>query len=318
MITRVLVTGANGFLASHLIPALLDRGDIFICGTYRRAINRLIQKPPHNLAYEQCDLSDVPGVEGLFRKYRFDAIVHTAGSISTRNDYDYLQESIRDNMASQENLVNEALKHGCKLYIFCSSISSYGDSAQRKDGFREDDIPQPRDVYGWSKYTSEELLRIKTKNQDTMNSIVLRLAGIHGPSRQNGAVYNIARSAVSEEEIVINEPKSLFRFLFVDDAAQAIILALFNRPAAHHVCYNVAGEEIVSLGELAQEIFEISGRSGRITYNKGGKMRNQVMNIDKIKKELKFKPKTLKENLKSMIIGLKNEKAYAFGRTRHE
>ncbi|MDD5681500.1 MAG: hypothetical protein PHI59_09705, partial [Candidatus Omnitrophica bacterium] len=109
-----------------------------------------------------------------------------------------------------------------------------------------------------------------------------------------------------------------FRFLFVDDAVQSIMLSLFSKTAAPYRCYNVAGEEIITLKELAQQIFEIAGNPGRVVYNKDAGIRNRVLNIDRIKKELKFEPKTLKENLKLMVSGIKNEKACAFGRARHE
>ncbi|MDD5679957.1 MAG: NAD-dependent epimerase/dehydratase family protein, partial [Candidatus Omnitrophica bacterium] len=212
---NILVTGANGFLASHLIPALLKKEGVSICGTYRKETGRLIQDPTTGLTYEYCDLSKISDVTGLFKKYRFDAIIHTAGAISTRNDYAYLEQSIRDNMAGQANLVSEAIKGGCKIYIFCSSMAIYGDSTKRSSGFREDDAAEPREVYGWSKSAAEELLRVQTEQQQGMRGVTLRLAGIHGLGRQGGAVYNMIHSAVSGEEVVINEPESRFRFLFV-------------------------------------------------------------------------------------------------------
>jgi len=315
---KILVTGANGFLASFLIPILLEEKDVFVCGVYRNKTDRLIQDMPRNLVYERSDLSDTPNVSKLFKKYNFDAIIHTAGSISKRNDYNYLQQSIRDNMVSQENLVNEALRYKCKRYIFCSSISAYGDSAKSGSGFSEDDLPEPRNVYGWSKYTAEELLRVKTRSQTVMKGIVLRFAGIHGVGRQSGVIYTIINSALHEERLAINEPKSRFRFLFADDAAQAIMLALFSKQMTPYRCYNVAGEETVTLDELARQIFKITGRSNRISYNKEGSSRSQVLNIDKIKRDLKFRPRTLTENLKSMVGEMKGEKAYAFGRTCNE
>jgi len=307
MSLRILVTGANGFLGSRLIKTLLNKEDIFVCGIYRHGVENLVKTSCKNLVYIRCDLTEKTPISAIFQRYHFDAVIHTAASISSSNGYDYTVKALRDNVITQVNLVSESLECHSQRYIYCSTISVYDSSNKKEQGFVEEDLPGPNNVYGWSKYIAEEILRIPAQCQFHMKSFTLRLSGIHGPGRQSGVVYTMIRSALSGKPISIDELKSRFRFLFVDDAVQAILLTLFSKPTEPHKCYNVAGKEIYTLGELAKEIFDLTGSSCHIDYHKTGRIRDQVLDIAKIQKELGFRPRSLKENMSAIINEVKRE-----------
>ncbi|MDP6683417.1 MAG: NAD(P)-dependent oxidoreductase [Desulfobacterales bacterium] len=305
---NVMVTGANGFLGSHIIEELTTQTGINVYGTYRHNSERLTQDKRGNLTYFHCDLSNRDAVFHIFKKYHIDVIIHTAASISNRCDSAYLCEAIKDNIASQANLVSEGLNHECKLYIYCSSIDVYGDFNlyKDKDGISEDILPRPMNIYGWSKYTAEESLRIMTQSKKKMKSASLRFSGIHGQGRTTGVVYKMIKSALSGEPIKVTEPRSRFKLLFVDDAIQTICLTLIKKHQLLYTCYNVAGKDILSLTELVEKIKTATDSTSKIHLLENSKARNKVLNTKKIEKELKYKPDNTDNNLQKFINHIKN------------
>ena len=303
---NVMVTGANGFLGSHIVEELTTQTGINVYGIYRHNSERLTQDKRGNLTYLHCDLSNRDAVFNIFKKYHIDVIIHTAASISNRCDSAYLFEAIRDNVASQANLVSEGLNQECKLYIYCSSIDVYGDAVLNMNSISEDILPRPMTIYGWSKYTAEESLRIMTQSKKKMRSVSLRFSGIHGQGRTTGVVYKMIKSALSEEPIKVKEPRSKFKLLFVDDAIQTICLVLFKKHQSLYTCYNVAGKDILSLRELVEKIKTATGSTSKIHLFENSKARNKVLNAKKIEKELKYKPDNTDNNLRKFINHIKN------------
>ena len=303
---NVMVTGGNGFLGSHIIKELITIKGIFVYGIYHNNAHRLIRDETKNLVYLRCDLSNREAVFRIFEKNPITVIIHAAASISTSNDPEYLLEAMRDNISSQANLVSEGLNHDCKLFIYCSSIDVYGDSTLYKNGINEDILPRPMNIYGWSKHAAEESLSIMTKNKKKMKGVSLRFSGIHGQGRTTGVVYKMIKSALAGELIKVDEPRSRFRLLFVDDAIQAICLTLFKKHQSVYTCYNVTGKDILSLAELAEKIKTATASSSKIHLLENSKTRNKILSTEKIEKELKYKPDNTDNNLRKFINYIKN------------
>ena len=301
-----MVTGGNGFLGSHIIKELIAIKDIFLYGIYHNNEHRLIRDETKNLVYLRCDLSNREAVFSIFKKYSINVIIHAAASISTSNDPEYLFEAMRDNISSQANLVSEGLNHECKLYIYCSSIDVYGDSVLNIDSVSEDILPCPMNIYGWSKHAAEESLRIMTQIKKKMKGVSLRFSGIHGQGRITGVVYKMIKSALAGEPVKVNEPRSRFNLLFVDDAIQTICLALFKKHQSLYTFYNVAGKDILSLAELAEKIKTATDSKSKIHLIKNSKARNKVLDTDKIEKELKYKPDNADNHLRKFINYIRN------------
>jgi len=294
----VLITGANGFLGSSLVATLFSESGLKLVGLYRNKEDRLLRNAEETLAYVRCDLRDREAISSIFRTFQIEAVVHTAAAVSSRDDEDYLVEALRDNIQSQANLVCAALQHGCRRFIFCSTLSVYGSHLRRKTGFRENDPALPSSVYGWSKYSAEEILRVKAEASEVTQGVTLRFSGIHGPGRESGVVYNLLRSGLGGKVVTIRESRSRFRFLFVDDAVKAIRLALSGKLIEKYNCFNVAGGEIATLGELVRVVKRLPGNFCRVDIIEDSQERNQVLDIRKIRNELGFCPGTLAEKLK--------------------
>lgn len=306
MIQRVLVTGAGGFLGARLVASFGREDGIAVTGTYRTGPCPLVGAD----SGIQCDLSQSGAADRLFADRRIDTVVHAAAALVRGNDSTAVHRAVQDNIVAHANLLSAAVAHGCQRFVFCSTISVYeGASPRDSDGWREDDPVRPDSVYGWSKAAGEELLRLAAVEAPALGAVSLRLAGIHGPGKTGGIVYNAVRAALSDEPLKINDRNSRFRLVFVDDAVAAVKSAIANGPRNGYDCYNVAGEEIFTLPQLAKACGPHIGSELAIDVQAGTKTRDRVMDITKIKKELSYQPIGLDQNLANTFAWLRDTSA---------
>lgn len=298
---RILVTGAGGFLGSHLARELAGSGQWAVTGTWHRNRRRLPGKQPDNTTFRQCDFSDREAVDRLFAEERFDAVIHAAAWLGSGSAQADIRDAMRHNVCAQANVVTAARNSRCTRFVYCSTISVYGTEGAPKEGYREDRA-RPTEAYGWSKRAAEQLLDIAVSDAPHFSAVSLRFAGIHGAGRTDGALHAMTRSAADGTPIRVNESESRFRWVFLQDAISAVQLALeAERPGAWHRAYNVASKDTFSLRELAERIRDIAGSPSEIQIDAAAIHRNEVMNIDRIIGELGFQPTGLDEFLHGYV-----------------
>jgi nucleoside-diphosphate-sugar epimerase len=301
----VLVTGASGFIAPYLIKALVVKDCATkVVGIYRNENNHPTEVL-ENVKYRQCDLADMDSVNELFLEFSFDVVIHVAAALGPLNDPCFSIIASRDNIQAHANLINASKNAKCKRFIYFSTISVYTYPSPRKEGYREDDIIRPNTVYGWSKYAAEELLRIETESSDMMKGVSLRIAGAHGYGRHGGIIYNMLQNSLYGKDIILTEPNSCFRLAFIEDAVDALLLILNHKLPDRYCCYNVAGEDLLTLSEWGNKVLTAAGKEGNFTFNDTGKQRNEFMDISRIKEEVGFQPRPLINKLDNYLSKLR-------------
>lgn len=298
----VLVTGAGGFLGARLAMAFAARDGFDVLGTYRTEPGPAAD----SVKLMRCDLSQPGAADQLFADRPIHTVIHAAAALSGSNDSAFMRRAVRDNITGHSELLTAAIAAGCHRFIFCSTISIYeGVEPKDAEGWREDDAVCPNNVYGWSKLAGEELLRLACVESPELRAVSLRLAGIHGPGKTGGIVRNAARAAMQGETLKISDTQSRFRLVFVDDAIAAIEAALGQGPDQGYDCYNVAGEEIFTLPELALAMGRVLGNTVALDSSGDGPTRDRVMTIDRVKSDLSFRPRALDRNLADTVAWLK-------------
>lgn len=175
-IKSVLVTGANGFVGSVLVPELSCRG--FDVGQLVRD-----KKYQDNLKIKSFCIGDLDDLVDLTEPLKdVDVVIHLAARVHVMTDkhIDPLAEYRRVNVESTMNLARQAASLGVKRFIFVSSLKVNGELTEKGLLFKADDNPNPQDPYGISKWEAESAL-MKLSKESGMEVVVVRPPLVYGP-----------------------------------------------------------------------------------------------------------------------------------------
>lgn len=266
--SRVLVTGAAGFIGSHLCDALIARGDAVVgvdsfTEYYPPARKRanLAGALATGLEFRRLDLtSDVlePVVEGV------DVVYHLAGQPGVRpswsQDFDLYA---RRNLVATQRLLEATLRTGSARFVFASSSSVYGDIGEQPA--RESDRPAPVSPYGLTKAACEELIDVYRRVHG-LSAVSLRYFTAYGPrQRPEMAFAAFIRSVLLGRPLrVLGDGRQVRDFTFVADAVAATIAAaeLGTEPV-----YNISGGASCTLLEAIEGIERLTGRRALIGFS---------------------------------------------------
>jgi UDP-glucose 4-epimerase len=179
----VLVTGGAGYIGSHAVLALRDRGwpvsviDNLTTG-FRFAV-------PEGVAFYEGDMADEALLARIFAEQGIRAIMHFAGSIIVPESVEDPLKYYRNNTANSRTLIEAAVKTGIPHFIFSSTAATYGIPEVSPIG--EDTAKRPINPYGWSKLMTEQMLEDSAAAHG-FNYCVLRYFNVAGadPKRRSG------------------------------------------------------------------------------------------------------------------------------------
>ncbi|HVM04351.1 MAG TPA: NAD(P)-dependent oxidoreductase [Acidimicrobiales bacterium] len=244
MAPTALVTGGRGFIASALVPALVDQGwEVRSCGRSPRPdhLPDAVDYVRADLADEACDLAPlVSGVSHVF---------HLAGASSSRSTQEEME---RDNALATERLMAAAMAAGPEVFLHMSSTSVYGEEEQLPSPVPETVEPRPSRGYGKAKWMAEQV--VWRAADQGVPVVVLRPVSVHGPGATKllaSAMLDIAieRFAMVDTVLVHEEPVEQ-RLLHLDDLVAASIHLATHEPARGRA-FNVAMPTYPSSVEVA-------------------------------------------------------------------
>jgi UDP-glucose 4-epimerase len=262
MTTRALVTGAAGFIGSHVADHCLALGMQVVAtddlsGGFRENV-------PAAAAWVQGDLRDRAFVRSLWERHGpFDYVYHLGAYAAEGLSHFIRAYNYTTNLVASMHLVNEAVKsRACKCFVFASSIAVYG---RGQVPMTEDLVPQPEDPYGISKYAVELDLRA-AHEMFGLDSIVFRPHNVYG-ERQNIADKYRNVIGIFMNQLLQGQPMTVFgdglqtrAFSHVDDVAPVIAGAPLV-PAAYNQVFNIGADTPYTIVQLAEEIAAAFDRS---------------------------------------------------------
>lgn len=249
----VLVTGGGGFMGSHLCEALLHSG------AKVRVIDNFASGRPDNLAGIIERLELVKGSVADEKKVQLacqgvDAVVHTAFPMAMRERS--LETSVMvDYLAGLFNLLKETMANDA-LFVYISSIAVYGN--QQYVPVDENHPLEPVMLHGAMKLAGEYLCRTLAHSHG-LKAVILRAADIYGPRNTRVCVpVRFLLNALAGQPLrVFGSGRQSRTYTYVDDFVQAVLGSLVTSEAVGKV-FNVAGDQVVSLYDLAQLIKEVA------------------------------------------------------------
>jgi nucleoside-diphosphate-sugar epimerase len=238
---RVLVTGATGFVAAHLVPALATAGhDVLALGHDERRIASAggVEPVVVDLRREQLDLPEV------------EAIVHLAQANVPFPEG--AAELLAVNAAATARLLDHARRGGTKRFVLASSASVYGPSAEPSS---ETDELRAQDFYASTKIAAERFVGAYASL--VAGTTTMRLVTPYGPGQRARLIPRLIERVRSGEPVVLNRGASpRLNPVFVDDVVRVVLRAL-ELPG--HRVVNVAGDDAVDVRELAMLIGDALG-----------------------------------------------------------
>ncbi len=255
---RALVTGAAGFVGSHLVDALLARGDDVVavdCFTpyYARADKEA--NVGGRFAVVEADLREAdltPLLDGV------DVVFHQAAQPGVRLSWSAgFADYASHNVLATQRLLEAARERGVTRFVYASSSSVYGNQARYPT--TEDDLPRPYSPYGVTKLAAEHLCNLYAENWG-VRTVSLRYFTVYGPrQRPDMSIHRLCESALTGTPFPrYGNGTQIREFTYVDDIVAANLLAAESHVAPGTVL-NVAGGGEITLNALIELVGEVAG-----------------------------------------------------------
>lgn len=298
---KALVTGAAGFIGSHLSAALLDSGASVVgvdCFTdyYSRALkdaNLDTVRARPGFTFTEAALQDVDlksllsGVTHVF---------HLAGQAGVRKswggDFDVY---IRDNIQATQRLLEALVRMPIQKYVYSSSSSVYGNHVPLP--MREDAYLQPLSPYGVTKLAGEHLGSLYSANFG-VPVVSLRYFTVYGPRQRPDMAFHRFLTAVRDGKPITTygDGEQTRDFTFVSDIVAAnMAAAAQGRPGS---VYNIGGGSRVTLNHVLDLIRNVTGKTLDVQRDpeQKGDMRHTYADTSAARRDLDFSPRVTLEN----------------------
>jgi UDP-glucose 4-epimerase len=279
---KVLVTGGSGFIGSHVVDKLRDKG------VEVRVYDGVMPTYRKDIEFYQGSILDIMALG--FALNGIDAIFHLAAIADVKDVYNepYYSESI--NVRGTINVLEAARKSGIKRIIYGSTTWVYSETEENEVD-EHTPLHAPSHFYTATKLAGEYYCQSYSKLYG-LEVTILRYGIPYGPRARDGAVIPIfIKKALNGEPITIAGDGSQFRkFVYVEDLAEGNVLALKN--IAKNKIYNLDGKEKITIKRIAETIKKILGNV-KIEYipARPGDFSGKEVHSKLAKEELGWEPK---------------------------
>lgn len=317
----VLVTGGCGYIGSHVTRQLSERGiKVVVIDNLSSGFREALL---HDETFYEVDLADAAGVDAVFSKHKFDAVLHFAAFVSVPESVADPLKYYRNNTFNAANLMGAATRHGVQRFIFSSTAAAYGQP--KKMPVMETDPSAPESPYGHSKLMSEQILK-DTAAATGLRFVILRyfnVAGADPQTRIGQRTPNATHLIKVACEVAVGKRKELTvygtdyptrdgtcirDYIHVEDLAGAHLSALdYLERGGANILLNCGYGHGSTVKEVVQTVKDVSGIDFPVTMGprRPGDVTEVVAGADRIRQALGWQPRL--DNLRTIV-----EHAYRF------
>jgi len=255
---KILITGAAGFLGSHLAKRLLDeKHKVFGIDNFFRGNKENL--PEHkNFQFYELDLLNLDKTKKVFAQIKPELVIHYAAINGTRYFYDIPFKVCDDNIRLTQNVLIASEISSVSKLIYASSSEVYGSEPETPTKETHDVVLKPesiRDSYASSKAIGEFLCNLWAKKFD-VDCLILRPFNTYGPNMVNSkygqVIPEFIKRALSNVEFTIaGSGKQTRSFCHVHDHTNIVKLLISKKAVG---IYNIGFDEEIQIGELAKKI----------------------------------------------------------------
>ena len=266
---KVLVTGAAGFIGSHLVDLLLGFGhqvvgiDDFTLGTLE---NLQDAQKYETFTFRELDMLDLDKLDALFQEFKFDLIFHLAANSDIREGTRSTNRDLELTFMTTYNTLECMRRNDVKRIMFASSPVVFG----RHDGPLKEDLSiRPESLYAASKQSAESFIMAFSHLYD-IQAWIIRLSNMVGERVTHGILYDFIRKLESNphELEVLGDGRQCKPYMYVHDLIDSFIFIVENADEQLNI-YNVGPKDCMLVSDIAEEVLRQKGKGQKIKYTGG-------------------------------------------------
>jgi UDP-glucose 4-epimerase len=286
---RSLVTGGAGFIGSHIVDALIERGHEVTCIDDESSESN--EKPYFNNEADniKCDITDINTLDKIFDSKKPNYVFHLAAESKIPPTLENPIRACQVNFVGTCNVLQASRRNKVKRVMYSSTSACYGLNSSPVNEDMKNDCLNP---YSVSKAAGEDLCKMYSALWG-LETIIFRYFNVYGERQatkgQYAPVISIFEKQIADSKAmtIIGDGNQTRDFVHVLDVVQANILAMEAEGEGWGDIFNVAYGESISINEVSK----LMGDRFIKVPKREGEIKNISANISKIKKLLGFEPK---------------------------
>jgi UDP-glucose 4-epimerase len=291
---RAAVTGGAGFIGSHVVDALVARGDdVYVVDNFATG-----RRENLNEAATVMEIDIREPLAGLFEEIQPELVVHLAAQADVGTSVERPLFDAEVNVVGTLNVLEAVRPHGAQLVFSSSGGAIYGECERPA---REEDERRPVSPYGTAKLAAEEYLATWNRLHGTRH-VALRFANVYGPrqlAKLEGGVVAIFmdRLRAGESVTIFGDGEQTRDYVYVGDVVRAVLAAVGRDGGV----FNVGTATETSVNELFDGCRRVAGVETQPTYAaaRPGDALRSVVDISRSERQLGWRPQTpLEEGLR--------------------
>jgi nucleoside-diphosphate-sugar epimerase len=254
----ILVTGAGGFIGSHVVHSLTATGH-----QVRAHLGPPGFAPTHPLGSDvetiSCPIDDRGAVERMVQGVA--CVVHLAGPPSVAASFREPGEFARAHVLGTAHVLDACLKHGVTRLVYGSSAEVYGRQPAMPVG--EEAPPVPRSPYAAFKLAAEDMARARASS--ALTAVILRFFSVYGPGMsRHSLIHQVFQQARDTTSVMVHNPAVVRDFIHISDVADAVATACQAPVPEPYLKLNVGSGIGTSVREFAGRVLRLFGKPPRV------------------------------------------------------
>ena len=305
---KILVTGAAGFLGSHLCEKLLNLHHKVI--GIDNLLGGTLDNLPKNLEFHKVDCCDLQKLNKIMKNV--DVVYHCAATAHEGLSVFSPVENTKNNYLATVSVITAGINNKVNRIIYCSSMARYGSQATP---FTEDMQPRPVDPYGISKVAGEEVLK-SLCNLNNIEWVIAVPHNIIGPKQKYDDPYRnvvsimLNRLLQNKKPIIYGDGNQKRCFSYIDDCIYCLLVLIDSKEVVGEIINIGPDEEFVTINKIAEICSNITGSNLKPEYypDRPKEVKHATCSSNKARKLLKYKTTTdLYEGIKKTFEYIKEK-----------
>lgn len=300
-----LVTGGAGFIGSHIVDALVERGDrVRVIDNLCTGFESNLEQVKDRVEFTAADINDADVLAKLLDGV--DCVFHQAALASVPRSVERPLDTNHACVTGTVNLLDQARRAGVRRVVYAASSSAYGDLPAASK--RETDLPRPLSPYAAAKLAAEAYCQAFYHTYG-LETVAIRYFNVFGPRQDPGSPYSaviplfITALLDGEPPVIYGDGLQSRDFTYVADVVQGNLLAADAQGVAGSVL-NVANGRTVTLLRLLDALYDLLGThlEPRFEPPRAGDVRESLADITLARQLLGYAPQvTFEEGLRRSI-----------------